>query len=558
MSSERENMDELNINNGTGNSEKDVSGTEVEKKNGITSSEDEEYRVGEDGFLKKVGPPPMKNVPEKQKKKEKKTIKTKLKDCKTVIWFNSLPKKKKIIYSAICIVLCLLIIFGTFTGIFISNKFKKLGDNFEKEQFEDEIYDDESFDDISGNVGADGFNDALREWATTGNKNIMKSKNVINVLLIGADSRQGTNTGNTDVMMVVSLNKKTKEIKLVSFFRDSYLYMEHNGNSCFNKLNAAFSFGGAECLMHTIERNYKIDIDNFVMVNFESFSKIIDAMGGINIDVEKYEADYINSFSKFKKCDMPYGENVKLNGLQALYFCRIRGCYANADVSRTYNQRKVIEKMMDKVKSASLISLNKYIDTILPYVYTGFSESEILSLGMKAITGGWAKYKRTQLQMPSEDARSSGYAGSAWIWVVDYQLAAQELQKELYGTSNVVLTDGRRTLIDVYEGREGTGSSSGNATTGGENVEYSPSEKKNTDKKTDSKPSAPTTTEKFKKIPKTTAAVTTEAPPVTVVPETENLTTTEVVAEKEEPTVTEPVTEPVSEPEVTHSEVSEE
>ncbi len=370
------------------------------------------------------------------------------------VWYKNLPKKKKIIVSIIAVILCIAIILGSITVSFVIKKFKLMGDDVNYS--DDVIYDDEEFEEISGEVGAAGFNDALKAWATTGNSNIMSSKNVINVLLIGADSRYGTNSGNTDAMILVSLNRKTKQIKLISFFRDSYLYIENNGNGCFNKLNAAYSVGGAPCLLKTIENNYKIDIDNFVMVNFESFKAIIDAMDGVNVDVQKYEADYIY---KRDKIEMPVGENVKLSGKQALIFCRIRGCDADADVSRTRRQRQVINAIMDRVKTASLSDMNKYIDTVLPYVYTGYGKTEIITLGMKAITGGWAKYDRTQLQMPFSEARDSGYAGNAWIWVVDYQLAAHQLQTEIYGSSNITLEDGRRTLIDVYKGRGATGTS---------------------------------------------------------------------------------------------------
>jgi LCP family protein required for cell wall assembly len=285
----------------------------------------------------------------------------------------------------------------------------------------------------------------------------MSSKNVVNVLLIGADSRQGTNTGNTDVMMLVSLNKKTKQIKLVSFMRDSYLYIEGKNNSYCAKLNAAFSMGGPETLLNTIENNYKIEIDDFVMVNFESFKAIIEAMGGITVDVQKYEANYANNRYKLS---MPYGDGVTLDGEEALAFCRIRGCDADGDVSRTRRQRQVINAMINRVTNASVSDLNSYLNALLPYIYTGFTKSEILSLGMKAITNGWAFYERSELQIPTPETRTSGSMGS-WIWVVDYQLAAQTLQNELYGESNIVLEDGRTTLIDIYKGTSGSGSSSG-------------------------------------------------------------------------------------------------
>lgn len=380
-------------------------------------------------------------------------------------WFKKLPKKKKIIVSIIAGVLALLIIIGSVLSIFVANKFNLLGDKVDKDEFDDIIYDDPDFGDIDIDIGSAGFKQSLIDWATAGNDNHISSKNVLNVLLVGADSRKGVNEGNTDVMMLVSLNKKTKQIKLVSFLRDSYLYIEGKNSSYCTKLNAAFSMGGAECLMRTIENNYKIDIDNYVMVNFESFKSIIDAMGGVTVDVKKYEADY--NYKKFK-ISLPYGDGVKLNGEQALCFCRIRGCDADGDVSRTRRQRQVIESIIKKVSTASLSDLNKYLDILLPYVETGFSNSEILSLGMKALTGKWYNYEQSQVQMPDEECRTSGSA-NAWIWVVDYQLAAHKLQKELYGESNIIIDDDRISIIDVYNGATYKGSSSSSSGTGSGN-----------------------------------------------------------------------------------------
>lgn len=361
-------------------------------------------------------------------------------------WYNNLPKKKKIIVSIIAVILAIVLVLTATVGIFVSQKLGLLGDNFDDVKYDDTIYEDGEFEDINIDIGSADFKQALKDWATQGNENKMSSKNVINVLLVGAD--KGTNTGNTDVMMLVSLNKKTKQLKLVSFFRDSYLYIDSPKGAYCTKLNAAFSMGGPECLVETIENNYKIEIDNYVMVNFESFKEIVDAMGGVTVDVQKYEADY--NYTKFK-IKLPYGDDVTLNGEQALCFCRIRGCDADGDVSRTRRQRQVIESIIDKVKSASIGDLNKYIDILLPYVDTGYSKTQILSLGVQAVTGKWFNYERTQLQMPDEECRTSGSA-NAWIWVVDYQLAAHKLQKELYGQSNITINEDRVSIIDVYRG----------------------------------------------------------------------------------------------------------
>ena len=475
-----------------------------------------------DSQEKKPSPPPIKEKIEEKSEKpseEAENIKVSDKKEKNVLkrlsnWYNNLPKKKKIIVSVVAIILAIILTLSAVLGIFVAQKFGLLGDNINNAEYDDTIYDDDDFDDINIDIGSDDFKQALKDWATQGNENKMSSKNVINVLLVGAD--RGTNSGNTDVMMLVSLNKKTKQLKLVSFLRDSYLYIDSEKGSYCSKLNAAFSMGGPECLMETIENNYKIEIDNYVMVNFESFVEIIDAMGGVTVDVQKYEADY--NYKKFK-INLPYGEDVTLNGEQALCFCRIRGCDSDGDVSRTRRQRQVIESIIDRVKTASMSDLNKYIDILLPYVDTGYSKTQILSLGVQALTGKWFNYERTQLQMPDEECRTSGSA-NAWIWVVDYQLAAHKLQTELYGKSNITLKEDRITIIDVYRGvsykgdytNSSSDSSSGNSGNNSDNNSVVTTSY--------NKPTPQTTENQY--VPDTTEKLTTQ--PETAEPVTENTT----------------------------------
>lgn len=430
-------------------------------------------------------------------------------------WYKALTKKKKILVGVIAAILAVIIVLVSVAGIFVRQKFDIMGDNMDNPVNDDDIiYENEEIENIEIDIGSAGFKQSLIDWATTGNDKHMSSKNVINVLLIGADSRKGKNEGNTDVMMLVSVNRKTKTLKMVSFLRDSYLYIEGDNNSYCTKLNAAYSMGGPECLIETIENNYKIEIDNFVMVNFESFKHIVDKMGGITVDVQGYEANAIeNDF----KISMPSGDGVTLNGKQALAFCRIRHCDADGDVSRTRRQRQVIDSMVDRVISSSISEINGYIDVLLPYVDTGYSQSEIISLGIKAITGGWAKYERSQLSAPSSECRTSGSA-NMWIWVVDYQKAAHDLQMELYGTSNIELSENRITIIDVYNGANYSGSS---ATINDNNKNNEPEVDETTEK----------TTEKTTTVNNKTTSPQTE--------ETKEEKTTENVTEDVENTTTE-------------------
>ena len=365
--------------------------------------------------------------------------------------------KKRALKGILISILSLFLVFTIVITAFVIDKFNKMGEKIDEkpqetvaseENQKDDIIFAEEPDSIEIDIGSSDFKEAIKKWATTDNDKKMSDKNVINVLLVGFDSREGSYSGNTDVMMVASLNKKTKEIKLVSFLRDTYCYIETEKSSYYTKLNAAYSLGGIECLKETIENNYKIRIDNYVLVNFESFKAIIDAMGGVTVKVEQYEAAYMNDVMGL---NAPWGEAVTLNGIETLTFCQMRMLDADGDVSRTRRQRQVIEAIIDKASTATIGELNKYIDVFLPYIKTGFKKSEIISLGVSALTGKWYSYNVTELQMPTENTRISGNA-DFWIWVVDYESAANILQTELYGKSNIALKEDRKSILDIYRG----------------------------------------------------------------------------------------------------------
>ncbi|MBQ4208049.1 MAG: LCP family protein, partial [Clostridia bacterium] len=370
-------------------------------------------------------------------------------------WFTSLSKPRKIILIVALVLVALLLIAGVAGGLFVHHKLSLMGEKFNKTEDYGKIYEEDTdMDSIAVDIGGEGFRSALKQWATSGNDAKLSSKNVINVLLIGCDE----GGGNTDTMLLVSLNKKTQKITMVSFLRDSYLYIENGENSHCTKLNAAYSIGGegdagAKKLIETIENNYKITIDNYALVNFDSFSALVDVMGGVTVDVPEFVANYINR--RWQGAGMPYGDGVTLTGFQALCFCRARHCYNEGDVGRAQNQRNVIDSMLSRAQNASLGELNKYVNTLLPYVMTGYSSRELISLGTAAVTKGWAGYSRTELQMPTPETRISG-SENMWIWVADYKTAAHDLQEALYGKSNIVLTEGEQTLIDIYNAEGGS------------------------------------------------------------------------------------------------------
>lgn len=370
-------------------------------------------------------------------------------------------KKRKALIVIFSIILALLLAVIIFAVSFIWNKLGRIDiDNNPTvntngefvDPIDGETYEYNEIDDATGN----DVKGILKSWATNKGEKL-KDKNIINILLIGSDaSATGdrahiTDKGNTDVMMVVSIDKKNKTIKLVSFMRDSYTYMD--GFDCYKKLNAACANGGANYLVETIENDYKFKIDGYILVDFDSFKEVIDIVGGVNVDVPKYVADHLNAGKDYEgKIKVPHGDGVKLNGEQALAFSRVRYTDADGDVSRVARQRQVINSLINKCKGASLSELNDVLDVILSNVRTDISKGKIVSYMGQAVTNGWAGYEIKQETMPTPDARYGGTFYGQWMWIVDYPKAAQNLQNYLYGKTNIHLEENRKTAVTAIGG----------------------------------------------------------------------------------------------------------
>ncbi len=205
-----------------------------------------------------------------------------------------------------------------------------------------------------------------------------KEDYVSNFLLFGIE--EIFNAKNADTIMVASINTKDSTIKLTSLLRDSYIDVEGYNP---NKLNAFFSLGGAKTFVSVIEDKYRIKIDGYAYLNFESFEKIIDYLGGIAIELGEKEANYLN---KHNYISNPANRNVvlgwnDLNGNQALGYCRIRLVEtiggANDDYGRTLRQRRVIKAVFNKYKSKGLLDLLRISKNILGYVKTNVTQEQI-------------------------------------------------------------------------------------------------------------------------------------------------------------------------------------
>ena len=370
---------------------------------------------------------------------------------------KSKKKSSRIVRVLVCIVV-LLLIFAVVLCAFLVLRYTQdidIDDGYDDVTgtYDDSFMYDEDDEDYSENYqtmlvlqSSTNLNDLLADWYSN-ECELMSSKYVMNFLLIGIDTFSSTSSGNTDVMMLVSVNTKTEQIILTSILRDSYTYYETAYGSVTSKLNAAYSNGGPAYLVQAIEQNYKIEIDYYVAVDFTAFEEVIDLVGGVYCTVEKYEAAAIYAYAGVTT---PVGENVLLNGEQALYFCRMRSIYTLGDVTRTENQREVITSLINQASSLSVSELDTLITTLTSYVRTDCSVSKIISLAATALTNKWYEYEIVSETAPSEDARLA-YSGSSWIWVVDYPLAAQTVQLSIYGTTDIELSDERVTAFDLVK-----------------------------------------------------------------------------------------------------------
>lgn len=242
---------------------------------------------------------------------------------------------------------------------------------------------------------------------------LYSDKEQINILLVGVDAREGETASRSDTMMLVTLDNKNGQIKLTSFLRDSYVEIAGRKNR--SKLNSAFFYGGIQTLADTLELNFKVDIQYYMMVDFEIFTTVVDEIGGINVAVTEKESRH----SKKEKNDgklivIESGDNVLLNGEQALWYSRMR--HLDSDFMRTQRQRKVITAIIQKALTLEITELYSLAEKIIPLIKTNMTSDNILKIGIDAIINKAYSYSTVQQQIPApgtwSDKNISGVGAS--------------------------------------------------------------------------------------------------------------------------------------------------
>ena len=208
----------------------------------------------------------------------------------------------------------------------------------------------------------------------------------VNVALFGLDSRDNNlGEGNrSDTIMIASLNRETKEVKLVSVYRDTLLELD---DGSFNKANAAYSFGGPEAAISMLNRNLDMNIEKYVTVNFNALVDVIDALDGLDLHLTEEEVVHMNNYcvetskvtgKDYERIEPEVEGDYHLNGVQAVSYARIRYT-AGGDFTRAERQRTVLQLIGEKAQSMSISTINKIIDQVFPQISTNFTLAEMVS-----------------------------------------------------------------------------------------------------------------------------------------------------------------------------------
>lgn len=210
-----------------------------------------------------------------------------------------------------------------------------------------------------------------------------------NIALFGLDAREGELEGgvNSDTIIIASINNLTKDVRLVSVYRDTYLQID---DDTYYKANSAYCRGGPAQALNMLNRNLDLDVKKYISINFNALITTVDLLGGIDVDLTEEEAYWLDQYigetslvSGVGSYQLPDedGGSYHLNGVQATAYCRIRYT-AGDDFKRTERQRTVLTKILEKAKHTNIRKLNSIMDAVLPQIVTNMSGAQLVGMGL--------------------------------------------------------------------------------------------------------------------------------------------------------------------------------
>ena len=265
-------------------------------------------------------------------------------------------------------------------------------------------------------------------------------KGYTNIALFGLDNRSTGNYdgGNSDCIMIASINNDSKEVKLISVYRDTFLSVK---DDTFNKINSAYAYGGPRGAIAALNKNLNLDITNYVAVDFAAVVDAVDLLDGIELTLTDQEVkimndnyiDEINEVTKHSSSKLSSGGTYTVDGVQALAYCRIRYT-AGDDFKRTERQREVLGKMIEKAKGSSISTVSSLIDSMFGEISTSFTSKEILSLASSVMDYELAGNHGWPFELCTGNFGSKG----SIVVPTDLETNVVELHEYLFGEKNNV------------------------------------------------------------------------------------------------------------------------
>lgn len=259
-----------------------------------------------------------------------------------------------------------------------------------------------------------------------GNQNgeSLEHENIINIMLVGQDRRPGESRARSDAMILCSFNKQTKELTMTSFMRDMYVSIP---NHSAHKMNSAFAWGGFSLLNETVEENFGIKVDGNFAVDFNSFTEVIDIIGGVDIYLTSSEAGYLNRlFGTWCSEGMNH-----LSGYVALQYARIRNI-GNGDFGRTARQRNVMDAIIKKCMTLSLSELNDLMEAVLPQLSTNMEKSTIMSYAAELLPMVAGIRINDSVRIPADGTYSFAWVSDMSVLMPDFEANRQLIQEAIY------------------------------------------------------------------------------------------------------------------------------
>lgn len=282
-----------------------------------------------------------------------------------------------------------------------------------------------------------------------------------NIALFGLDAREGESIESgvrSDSMMIASINNETNEVKVVSIFRDTLLKQQ---DGTFDKANAAYSYGGPQEAIALLNRNLDLDIKNYMSVDFKALSDVIDALGGMELELTAEEVVHMNNYcvetsevtgKDYERIEPEVAGTHHLNGVQATSYARIRAT-AGGDYKRAERQRLVIEKIVEKAQKANLKTLDKIIDVVFPQVSTSFSSKDLIGIAANALSYQLGETQGFPYSIADTDV-VDGYEGS-YVVPSDFDGDVKKLHEFLFNEKDYQVSDTVKEIsheIDVMSG----------------------------------------------------------------------------------------------------------